>query len=327
MSRLQFGRFVLSAVLAAIVLLGSGCDNTIDPFSGSSPFSIYGYLDLSEQRQFIRVKDMNQPLLRDSTRTIDATVTLENLDNGRSYTMQDSVIAFGDVYTHNFWADLTVEPGTEYRVTVTRSDGVTSQSSTRTPRAIAPRPSPRAGHCLTTFTITLTGIRNAQRVREVAVGFLPESASGPSSPPAPGDDQDPGDAPQQERIWVAADNSKSVSIANFGGDRDVQLRFTPEPVLGTEIPSINRPPPGIYYPRCWKLADDRILVAYLQLGPDWFDVPGGDVRFDPSESKFVENGLGFFGALRRDTVSVRVDTSDVIMTSPGISRSQRTERR
>lgn len=310
--------------LLAALLVGSGCDNAIDPFSGRSTFSIYGYLDLSSQRQFIRVKDMNQPLVRDSTRTIDATVTLENLDEGTSYAMQDSVVAFDGVYTHNFWVDLAVEADTEYRVTVTRPDGVTSQSTTRTPRAIAPVPAPQRGDCLTTFTVRFPGISNTERIRQVAVGFLPESGSSGSGGSPPLDrDRDSDDAPQQEWVWVPAEGFEAISISAYGGTRDVQLRFAPESVLATEIESIDRRPPDIYYPRCLELGDDRIRVAYLQLGPDWFDVPPGEVGFDPAESGFVENGLGFLGALRRDTMAVTVDTANTITVSPGVARSQR----
>ena len=322
MSSLPPSRLVVLTLLT-VLLATSGCDNTIEPFSGRSAFSIYGYLDLTSQRQFIRVKDMNQPLVQDSTQTIDATVTLENLDDGTSYAMQDSAIAFDGVYTHNFWVDLPVEPDTKYRVTVTRSDGVTSQSMTRTPRAITPASSPRNGNCLTTFTVRFPGISNAERIRQMAVGFLPEGDPGSGGSPPLDRDRDPDDTPRQAWIWVSADAFDGISISTFGGARDLQLRFTPESVLGTEIESVNRPPPGVYYPRCLKLGDDRIRVAYLQLGPDWFDLPPGEVNFDPAESGFVENGLGFLGALRRDTMSVTVDTANAITVSPGVARSQK----
>lgn len=318
-------RFTLLFGVVGGLLLLSGCDNTIEPFSGGSTFSIYGYLNLSEPRQFVRVKDMNQPLVGDSTRTIDATVRLENLDTGASYPMQDSAVAFDGVYTHNFWVNLDVVPNTAYRVTVTRSDGTTTRSTTRTPRAIAPVPTPASGNCLTSFRVPLPDIRDTQRIRQVAVGFLPEQeSSGPGGAPGPGGDRNPGDTTPQVRIWVAAEDSESIQVVGFGGGEDVQLRFTPEPVLGTEIASQNTPPFSVYTPRCLKLGDDRIRVAYLLLGPDWFyRVPQGDVSFDPSTSNFVENGIGFLGALRRDTVSITVDTSNVIILDPSVSHTQR----
>jgi hypothetical protein len=44
------------------------------------------------------------------------------------------------------------------------------------------------------------------------------------------------------------------------------------------------------------------------------------ISFSPNASDVVENGLGFFGALRYDTLAVTVDTANAIVTTPGIAR-------
>jgi hypothetical protein len=318
----RVSHFLLLLALLIACLAGSGCDNTIDPFSGRSTFSIYGYLNLSEQRQFIRVKDVNVPLTGDSAaQPLDATVTLENLSTGVQRTLQDSVIAFGEVFTHNFWTDWTLDPDTEYRVTVTRSDGVTTHATTRTPRAIAPVSSPETGHCLTNFSIPFPGIRSRQRIREVQIGFLPErDDEGSGGPPAPGDDRDTDDASSQERVWIDLDDTDGAQMISRSG-ADVQIRLLTEELLRPFLPSIDTRPMDTYIPRCLLLDDDRIYVAYLHLGPNWSGVLSRQsISFSPNASDVVENGLGFFGALRYDTLAVTVDTANAIVTTPGIAR-------
>lgn len=311
----------LALLLLAVLIVGSGCDNSIEPLSDRSTFSIYGYLNLSEQRQFIRVRDVSEPLLGDSaSQDIDAAVTLEELSTGTTWALRDSVIAFGDLYTHNFWTDLTLQPDTEYRVTVTRSDGVTTQATTRTPRAIAPVSVPEAGNCLTTFSIPFPGIQSRQRIYEVKVGFLPERESdGSEGPPAPGDDRDTGDAPNQERVWIDVGDSDAVQLISRP-ETDVRIRLLPEELLSPFLPLIDTRPMDTYIPRCLLLDDDQIYVAYLQLGPNWSGVLSQQsISFNPGESRYVDNGLGFFGALRYDTLSVTVDTANAIVTTPGLS--------
>ena len=318
----SYARLLLTLGLFIALLASTGCDNTIDPFSGRSTFSIYGYLNLSEQRQFIRVKDVNEPLVGDSaSRSIDATVTLENLSTGAQRTLQDSVINFDGVVTHNFWTDWMPAPDTEYRVTVTRSDGVTTHATTRTPRAIAPVSSPEAGHCLTNFSIPFPGIRNRQRIRQVQVGFLPEREDdGADGPPAPGEDRDTDDASNQERVWVSLEDTEGAQMISRSG-ADVHIRLLTEELLRPFLPSIDTRPMDTYIPRCLLLDDDQIYVAYVHLGTNWSGVLSRQsISFNPGASRYVENGLGFFGALRYDTLSVTVDTANAIVTTPGISR-------
>lgn len=67
------------------------------------------------------------------------------------------------------------------------------------------------------------------------------------------------------------------------------------------------------------LDSDEIRVRYLYLGPDWHgNVPEDSLTYDPLESNDVQNGLGFFGSVRRDRESTTVDTSSFIWTGgPG----------
>lgn len=308
-------RTLPGSALLLLLIVSSGCDNTISPFSREGTFAIYGVLDLSERRQFIRVKDLTTPLVGPAAaEPLEVRVTLEDVDAGTTWRLRDSVIVFDEVYTHNFWVDLTPRPDTEYRVTVEGADGTVTRATTRTPRPITPTAIPAEGDCLTQFTVSFPGMRDVRRLFQVDIGYLPAGATSPNTPPPPDGDRDTDDANNQERIWVSATDAESARIVDFGGTNDIELRFTPEPILSTTIPSIDTPPESIYRPRCWELGDDRLLVAYVQLGPEWFnEIPLGAVTFDPTQSGFVENGLGFLGAIRRDTLAIPVDTSDVIM--------------
>lgn len=129
---------IISAV-TLIVLAGiiSGCDTTFDPFiEDKALYSIYGYLGINREVNYIRIKDLDSPLIADSTRKIDAKVTLTNLASGQTQVLQDSVVRFGEIYMHNFRTTMNITSETKYRVQVTRSDGRSVSATTVTPAVL-----------------------------------------------------------------------------------------------------------------------------------------------------------------------------------------------
>ncbi len=109
-------------VIACLSLLNS-CDNFLDPLQEKKGlYTIFGYLALRDT-SFIRVKDLDDPLLEEPTRKIAAKVTLTNLATGRTEILQDSVIRFDSVYTHNFFTAMNINPETPYRVKVENRKG------------------------------------------------------------------------------------------------------------------------------------------------------------------------------------------------------------
>lgn len=281
---------VALAFLGAFLFLG-GCDNTLDPISDEGAFTIHGALNASTERQFIRVRDLNSPLTAKTTRKLDATVRVENLETGAITSFQDSVVAFGGVYTHNFWADLDVQPNTEYRVVVDRSDGASSEAAMTTPPVVEVNRRPTEGHCLNRFSIRFRGVKELNLIR-AQVGFRYQGRA----------------------FWVPWPSS----FGSASSTADVHVLFQPETVLATQIESQDNPSTRFRVePRCLKLSDNQIYVAFQHLGPAWSGHLPGNLSYDPTESDVVENGLGFFGGLREDTVSVTVDTSSVIFIGPG----------
>lgn len=81
---------------------------------------------------------MNTSLEQDTTGKIDAEVTLRNLDNGLKEILQDTIVKFDGIETHNFRTTMDLYPETEYRVSVERSDGKVTSATATTP-AIAER--------------------------------------------------------------------------------------------------------------------------------------------------------------------------------------------
>jgi len=277
----------LLVALVGTALLLIGCDNTLDPISNDGVFTIHGALNASVDRQFIRVRDLNSPLTADATRDLDATVRVENLRTGAVTPLRDSVKKFGNVYVHNFWADLNVEPDTEYRIVAERPDGATSTATMRTPAVIEVERTRTDGNCLDFYQVRFLGVRELNLIR-TRIGFQFEGRV----------------------FWVPRPTG-------FGGGT-VSVSFQPEEVLAEEIGSQDNPSTRLRYePRCLVLTDDTLRVAYKHLGPAWSGRIPGDLDFDPTASNDVDNGLGFFGGYREDTVAVRVDTSGVIQLGPG----------
>jgi hypothetical protein len=117
-------------LLACVALLVAGCDETVRPIrvNDEAFFSLYGYLDLNADTQWVRVMPVRQSLFL-SADPIDAVVTLEHVGSGAVVTLRDSAFSYRDqrldrvAYAHNFWTAERLDPGASYRLTATRSDG------------------------------------------------------------------------------------------------------------------------------------------------------------------------------------------------------------
>ena len=122
---------LLAALLAAAC--AGGCDDTVQPLQedGDAIFSMFGYLDLEADTQWVRVMPVRETLFL-GPEPIDAVVTLEHMGSGRIVTLNDSLFAFpggpldGVAYAHNFWTTEPLEAEASYRLTSARSDGASS---------------------------------------------------------------------------------------------------------------------------------------------------------------------------------------------------------
>ncbi|MFB6247725.1 MAG: hypothetical protein ABEL97_04060 [Salinibacter sp.] len=254
------------ALLLGLLLLG-GCDSTVDPFAEETGVaSVYGVLTLSEAPSFIRVKNLNDPLVGDSTRMLDATVTLTNRETGATETLTDSVVAFDGVYTHNFRTDLDLQERTTYRITVQSPAGrvhatATLPESTR----VDVRPEGSVS-CTQQVQIAFQNVSEPRLVRaEVGVPW------------------------RNDIHWVDLETSQTGSVP-IG-------RVTPSAALRRVVPESVLLSVGQPAEYCSVLFGP-LRIAYTHFGPDW---PPDSVVADPFASQ-VENGLGVFGGIHRDTV-------------------------
>lgn len=286
--------------LAAIVILLGGCDTTIDPVREDT-LSVYGYLSTTADRQFIRVKPLDEPLRSDANRDVDVTVTLQNVDTGTTHHLRDSVIVFVDegdsLVTHNFWTDADIAPETTYRLTVERDGEVVTTAKTTTPTSVVPKTLPQEGNCLTQF-----------RVRFDNEPWGPIRLQGAFAYDG-----------QRHRVPIDTDLQTPSRAAPY-------VEFVPESdLLDARIPGKDRITvlfgPDLLPPRCLELDSDTIRVRYVYASPNWheFDVEGSDPTdfIQYVENAQVKNGQGFFGALHRGQVAVTVDTSDTLEVGGG----------
>ena len=142
-------------VLPLLLVLSAvgGCETTFEPFQESDrAFSLFGYLDVAADVQFVRVTPLRDSLYA-RRGALDATVTLEHLGSGRTSVWRDSVIFFGEAPAHNFWSQEPVELGQTYRMTVLRSDGAASTATFTLP---VREPEPGAAFPMFSPTATVT---------------------------------------------------------------------------------------------------------------------------------------------------------------------------
>lgn len=283
------------AYVLLLLFLFVGCDATIDPIRKDT-YSVYGYISPSADRQFIRVKPLEEPLRADANRTLDVTVTLQNVNTGKTLPLRDSVIVFVDegdsLVTHNFWTDADIQPETTYQLSVEGKDGVVTRAETTTPTGVPATASPRKGNCLTQFEVQFNeAVRAPIRLR--------------------GEFEYDGN---RQRVPIDA------TVTAPEGE-DPSLKFVPEnDLLDTRIPGkepIEIPfGPNLLPPRCLELASDTLAISYVYASSDWrnFDIdasdPAGFIKY--VENNQINNGQGFFGSLIRREVAVTVDTTDTL---------------
>lgn len=129
------------ALLAALVLPLTACDEGVDPTVGTDQvFTVWGYLDPTADQQAIRVVPIGNQIGTDSPGAIDANVTVTDQASGEAIAFRDSLVTFPNGSSgHVFIADWTPGFDRTYRVEVKRSaDGKTATATIETPPAVAP---------------------------------------------------------------------------------------------------------------------------------------------------------------------------------------------
>ena len=283
--------FLILLFLGGILL--SCDDRTINPYEeNQGVFSVYGALDMDEERHVIRVRNLLEPFQSDSTFPIDATVTFTNLLSGESTELRDSVIYFLENKVHNYMLPENLTPDTNYQITVQRSDGAKSQSTVRTPGLTEIKFHPKDSPNETTFFC------------ETPIVFLYRNVH----------------PPEYIRMEVGVLYQNEVHWAQIGIVST--LRYDPvldayRVLLSTRNLLVEIFPPilpdDIYFDpyllmptvSCDEIDERVITIRYTHYSREWSK--GQNVKFGPilTDSDVVINGLGFVGAYRVDTYEVR----------------------
>lgn len=142
-------------LLSAVSYFFYSCDDMLEPVDKETGiYSIHGALDLNKTTNVVRVRDLNVPFTSEATQEIDAQVLFENIDSGMQELLDYELLFESGVFHHNFKISGAIEPNTNYKITVTRSDGESITVSTITPTKPEPEAHPVNEQCYTPVEIT-----------------------------------------------------------------------------------------------------------------------------------------------------------------------------
>ncbi len=283
MSDMKLNKSVLVFLSLVFLFFNSGCENALQPLDrDNGVYSIYGILDLKKEENFVRVKDLNRTLLEDTAGTIDATVVIEDLQTGNSDVMQDSIVTFDGVKTHNFYTGMEILPDTRYRVSVERSDGRTVTAEAITPSIANTDVDPVMETCKTPIYVTFNPVEDRNDLG-LSAGFNFKG----------------------KLHWV----SLREDIATGPGDIDKSEKteifsFTPKSILDLFTGNTGLFSSGAEELWCHQLDNDQFYIRYTHYGPDFFDNT-------TSDSLQIPGGTGRFGALYNDTLNFKIDTTNI----------------
>lgn len=266
--------FTTVVFVTSLPLLILSCDNTINPFEEDDGiYSIYGFLDLNEDQNYIRVHDLNNPIIDDSSQTIDAEVTIKNLETGETETMVDSTVQFEDAFVFNFVTNLEITPATTYQVTATRSDNKETVAAGTMPRIAETDVGPTDELCNEPIRLSFDPVTTHLNLR-VSIGVDYSN----------------------ERHWFNP-------VMQRGDGEELFVERTPQQMLYRIFE------PEVYGEvKCHELDSEVFHVKYTHLGPGWYE---NDEATDDIYT--IQNGVGRFGGLYRDSLSFSVDTTNIAL--------------
>ncbi len=118
----------LSCMLILVAAISLSCDTSIVPITGGDQqYSIYGPLNIAESPNYLRVHNSKAVLNAESTLPLNVNMEITNLNSGFAEMLDDRLVQFRGIYTHNFRIDMPIEFNTRYRIDLEDLEtGVTS---------------------------------------------------------------------------------------------------------------------------------------------------------------------------------------------------------
>lgn len=279
---------ILLALLAGMSFIS--CEQrSIDPFEDEQGvYSIYGALKVGESTNYIRVRDLLQPFNSDSTFQMNAAVTFTDLATGESTVLRDTVVNFSGNETHNYILTKELQFDSKYQVTVEGANERSVSSIATTPRKTITEhlPNNEFVFCETTINFTFANVRPPEFVQmEIGAEYGGTTHWAPME--VVGDIEY---STVEEHMFVRM-SPRNLLVEIF------------TPIL-PDNPYFN---PYLLFPtvRCDELDSNIIHIRYTHFGPEWgIGRPQKNGPID-IESGLIENGLGFLGAYRTDTLMVQ----------------------
>lgn len=257
-----------------VMACASGCDNSVDPVvRNSEGYTIYGALDLRKDTSFIRVKDINVPLIADSTRTFEGLVRLRNITTGTESILQRKERVFDDITVFNFYTT-EVQEITTYEIEVEREGRVITSAIATTPADAELTINDENPRCLDTIEFTIDPYLKDELI-SFFYGFVIQGQFLQASFVSPAQVQE-GGAPFQTS-FVVEEALQTVVSRNA-------------PVLNPPLPET-----------CSDLLDQNLYIEYIHYGPNFIQ----EVELD---SVIVPGSFIRFGGLYDSTFSIPIDT-------------------
>lgn len=259
-------------------LFATGCNESFEPFKEDNQyvFSIYGYLDASADTQWVRVMPVREDFYLDPDTPAHATVTLEDMQNGKSVVMNDSLFAYAHgVYAYNFWTEMKLRPERTYRLTAQSPDGKSSSAEVELPKDF-PAPYVRVlddGQSIKVYVYIegverLVDVQTVYHIRNIRSGE--EIVNGVTH--------------LQDTLRTASGNFEFV--IDPGEDEEFLDRF-----------GLASGPPSQF-----RVIKKQIYIA--SAGPDWHHFPSLDEKVIalPEGISNIRNGVGYLAGIVSKTV-------------------------
>lgn len=270
------GLFILFFFLVCAGI--SSCDNSIEPIDLETGgiYSIYGFLDLNEETHYIRVRELKAPFTKEATESIDATVSLQNLNRGSTATLESRVRDHEGVILHDFVYNNEIMPKDTYKLTVKRSDGYAVNISITAPTKPEPRVAPINQNCYVPIEFEMEPLFDSTVVLQVGLLTYDERIR------------------EFVIIWTPR------KVFNVGADQTpgrMTYSFIPQEQLSNILHFLPDP-------RCDRyVIDGNIYINYIHYGPGFYEQVTAETLSVIDTQRF--------GAVYFDTLAIPIDTTPV----------------
>ncbi|MBO6537339.1 MAG: hypothetical protein JJ966_14035 [Balneolaceae bacterium] len=287
---------VFSAIILVLLITMASCDTerVINPFEESiGSYSVYGAVELNEDKNLIRIRDVSIPFLADSSVGYnDIDVSLKEVETGRNIGLRDTTINYNGNYTLNFIIQEDLQPRVAYTFEISYENEEIVYSTFTMPGVGTLRINrDPVQDCYHKVRFTWDNVLAPEYVlAEAGVNYNGQTFWG-----------------EVERVdepdHVPGTNTMDMELTV----RNLLVDIFPPPIGGE---GASNTPPEFWKPEveCHQLDNNEIYIRYIHFGPEWEQFEETDYYvFDMLDSGQIENGIGFLGGIRRGILTFSVD--------------------